>query len=107
MEQQNHTLREDVLGLRYKVDLLQEKQKAKNTFNAEQDSGKEKEVRMYQMELKEQYKIMQELKKRKEQLQGNKGSEELSNQQSTLANQLKTLENNIAEVKIEVNDMKR
>ena len=33
VEQQNRTLRDDTLNLRYKVDLLQEKQKAKNNFN--------------------------------------------------------------------------
>ena len=33
VEQQNRTLRDDTLNLRYKVDLLQEKQKAKNHFN--------------------------------------------------------------------------
>ena len=46
---------------------------------------------MYQMELKEQYKIMQELKKRKEQSQANKGTEELNHQQLNLTNQLKTI----------------
>lgn len=74
VEQQNHTLREDTLSLRYKVELLQEKQKAKANFNKEEDQNKEREVRMYQMELKEQYKIMQELKKRKEQSQANKAT---------------------------------
>lgn len=49
VELQNRTLRDDTLNLRYKVDLLQEKQKAKNSYNVEQDSGKEKEVRMYQI----------------------------------------------------------
>ena len=49
VELQNRTLRDDALNLKYKVDLLQEKQKAKNNYNVEQDSGKEKEVRMYQI----------------------------------------------------------
>lgn len=42
MEQQNTALREDILNLRYKVDLLVEKQKVKNNFISKEDEGKDR-----------------------------------------------------------------
>lgn len=42
VEQQNTALREDILNLRYKVDLLVEKQKVKNNFISKEDEGKDR-----------------------------------------------------------------
>lgn len=75
MEQQNSALREDILALRYKVDLLLQKQKAKNSYVSKEDEAKANELRLQQTQLKEQYKIMQELKKRKEYSQAEQGTE--------------------------------
>jgi D-alanine-D-alanine ligase-like ATP-grasp enzyme len=72
--QQNRTLREDTHALKQKVDLLMEKQKAKQSYVSQEDASRDKELQTHQQELKDQYRIMQELKKRKEQSQATKGT---------------------------------
>ena len=62
---------------------------------------------MFQIELKEQYKIMQELKKRRTQSQAEKGTEEQLNQASNLGNKLKTTEDSLQENKTKLSDLKK
>ena len=52
VEQQNNTLREDVFALKYKVDLLIEKEKNQKGFVTKQQENKNKQLRMFQIELK-------------------------------------------------------
>lgn len=75
LSQQNQSLKDDILSLRYKVDLLVEKQKVKNTYISKEDEAKDKEIKLLQTELREQYKLMQSLKKRKEQSAESQGTE--------------------------------
>lgn len=107
VEQQNLSLKEDVLSLKYKVDLLLQKQKAKNTYVSKEDESKGKELKFIQQELKEQYKIMQQLKKRKEQSVESQGTEELNEQLLNLNNKIKTVDSELATVKIDIADFKR
>ena len=107
VEEQNNTLREDVLALRYKVDLLVQKQKTQNSYVSREDELKNSELHMFQEDLKQQYKIMQELKKRKEQSNSQKGSEEINEQLSSVVNKLKTTEGQLGLTKAEVNDLRK
>lgn len=68
---------------------------------------KAKELHMYQLELKEQYRVMQQLKKRKESSQANQGSEELNVQHLDFSNRIKITEGEITTSKVSVSDLKR
>lgn len=59
-------MRQDILNLKYKVDVLMQKQKNKPVHHTREDETKAKELESCQKELKLQYRIMQELKKRQE-----------------------------------------
>jgi hypothetical protein len=65
VEEQNGTLRQDILTLKYKVDVLMQKQKTR-PHHTRDDQLKTNELEASQKELKFQYRLMQELKKRVE-----------------------------------------
>ena len=70
-------MRQDVLNLKYKVDVLLQKQKTKKLHQIREDETRVKELSQLQKDLQFQYAIMQELKKRKDFCHQEKGTEEL------------------------------
>lgn len=106
VDEQNESLRSDIINLKYKVELLLEKQKTKAQQGEAADQGNTIELAIHQKELKDQYKIMQELKKRMEHSHQANGTEELNEQYQNLANHLKNTEQELAQLKTTATDLK-
>lgn len=107
MEEQNSTLRGDVLHLNYKVGVLKEKQNPNKQLQTPQDAAKSEEIKSLQLELKGHYKIMQELKKRRDSQQQSKATEELTTRYLEVNNQVTQMERDIKAEKRQLGDLKK